>query len=218
MWTHTTRGGCLALFCVSHQLGSDLWECPWLVYIFSNTGVAVSGSVCRSFPAHTPHSLVFASSSQKIWRFKVSDKLLYSSLKHIPLTYFEWLNLWIVPRTEVGKYAIYCQRSLERTQQKGDRQARSSRMEILSILLRNPYHHSLPFSVPVHFLNNTYQVHTFPKHFMIKEQFIKKLTLFTHPDVLLNLHVAHFNMNDKRQNTHKSIIKVVLAFYVCVIS
>ncbi|KAI2657602.1 Pleckstrin homology domain-containing family H member 2 [Labeo rohita] len=28
-------------------------------------------------------------------------------------------------RTEVGKYAIYCQRSLERTQQKGDRQARS---------------------------------------------------------------------------------------------
>lgn len=62
------------------------------------------------------------------------------------------------PRTEVGKYAIYCQRSLERTHQKGERQARPSRMEILSILLRNPYHHSLPFSVPVHFLNNTYQV------------------------------------------------------------
>ncbi|XP_066534880.1 pleckstrin homology domain-containing family H member 2 [Hoplias malabaricus] len=61
-------------------------------------------------------------------------------------------------RTEVGKYAIYCQRSVERTQQKGDRQARPSRMEILSILLRNPYHHSLPFSLPVHFLNNTYQV------------------------------------------------------------
>lgn len=61
-------------------------------------------------------------------------------------------------RTEVGKYAVYCQRSLERTQQKGERQARPSRMEILSILLRNPYHHSLPFSVPVHFLNNTYQV------------------------------------------------------------
>ncbi|XP_061693306.1 pleckstrin homology domain-containing family H member 2 isoform X2 [Syngnathoides biaculeatus] len=64
-------------------------------------------------------------------------------------------------RTEVGKYAIYCQRSLERTQQKGERQARPSRMEILSILLRNPYHHSLPFSVPVHFLNNTYQVISF---------------------------------------------------------
>ena len=63
-------------------------------------------------------------------------------------------------RTEAGKYAIYCQRSVERTQQKGERQARASRMEILSILLRNPYHHSLPFSVPVHFLNNTYQVET----------------------------------------------------------
>ncbi|CAJ1066904.1 pleckstrin homology domain-containing family H member 2 [Xyrichtys novacula] len=64
-------------------------------------------------------------------------------------------------RTEVGKYAIYCLRSMERTQQKGERQARPSRMEILSILLRNPYHHSLPFSMPVHFLNNTYQVVSF---------------------------------------------------------
>uniref|UniRef100_A0A3Q1G8E2 Pleckstrin homology domain containing, family H (with MyTH4 domain) member 2 n=1 Tax=Acanthochromis polyacanthus TaxID=80966 RepID=A0A3Q1G8E2_9TELE len=64
-------------------------------------------------------------------------------------------------RTEVGKYAIYCQRSMERTQQKGERQSRPSRMEILSILLRNPYHHSLPFSVPVHFLNSTYQVVSF---------------------------------------------------------
>ncbi|XP_055986504.1 pleckstrin homology domain-containing family H member 2 [Sorex fumeus] len=62
------------------------------------------------------------------------------------------------PRTEFGKYAIYCQRCVERTQQNGDREARPSRMEILSVLLRNPYHHSLPFSVPVHFPNGTYQV------------------------------------------------------------
>uniref|UniRef100_A0A672T9D8 Pleckstrin homology, MyTH4 and FERM domain containing H2 n=1 Tax=Sinocyclocheilus grahami TaxID=75366 RepID=A0A672T9D8_SINGR len=72
-------------------------------------------------------------------------------------------------RTEVGKYAIYCQRSLERTQQKGARQARSSRMEILSILLRNPYHHSLPFSVPVHFRNNTYQVVSFDASTTVEE-------------------------------------------------
>nr|XP_055026906.1 pleckstrin homology domain-containing family H member 2 [Misgurnus anguillicaudatus]XP_055026907.1 pleckstrin homology domain-containing family H member 2 [Misgurnus anguillicaudatus]XP_055026908.1 pleckstrin homology domain-containing family H member 2 [Misgurnus anguillicaudatus] len=72
-------------------------------------------------------------------------------------------------RTEMGKYAIYCQRSLERTQQKGERQARSSRMEILSILLRNPYHHSLPFSVPVHFLNNTYQVVGFDASTTVEE-------------------------------------------------
>ncbi|XP_077096211.1 pleckstrin homology domain-containing family H member 1 isoform X2 [Siphateles boraxobius] len=62
------------------------------------------------------------------------------------------------PRTEVGKYAVYCQRSLERTLQNGEREAKPSRMEILSILLRNPYHHSLPFSIPVHFMNNTYEV------------------------------------------------------------
>ncbi|OXB65485.1 hypothetical protein ASZ78_014836 [Callipepla squamata] len=62
------------------------------------------------------------------------------------------------PRTEFGKYAIYCQRCVERTQQNGDREARPSRMEILSTLLRNPYHHSLPFSIPVHFMNGIYQV------------------------------------------------------------
>lgn len=61
-------------------------------------------------------------------------------------------------RSEVGKYAVYCQRSVERTLQNGEREARPSRMEIVSILLRNPYHHSLPFSIPVHFMNNTYQV------------------------------------------------------------
>ncbi|KAG7250976.1 hypothetical protein CRUP_020163, partial [Coryphaenoides rupestris] len=72
-------------------------------------------------------------------------------------------------RTEVGKYAIYCQRSLERTQQKGERQARPSRMEILSILLRNPYHHSLPFSVPVHFLNSAYQVVSFDASTTVEE-------------------------------------------------
>ena len=31
-------------------------------------------------------------------------------------------------------------------------------MEVLSILLKNPYHHSLPHAIPVHFLNGTYQV------------------------------------------------------------
>ncbi|XP_003962303.1 pleckstrin homology domain-containing family H member 1 [Takifugu rubripes] len=62
------------------------------------------------------------------------------------------------PRSEVGKYAVYCQRSVERTLTNGEREARPSRMEIVSILLRNPYHHSLPFSIPVHFMNSTYQV------------------------------------------------------------
>uniref|UniRef100_H9GAG7 Pleckstrin homology, MyTH4 and FERM domain containing H1 n=1 Tax=Anolis carolinensis TaxID=28377 RepID=H9GAG7_ANOCA len=62
------------------------------------------------------------------------------------------------PKSEIGKYAIYCQRSMEHTLKAGEREARPSRMEIVSILLRNPYHHSLPFSIPVHFMNGTYQV------------------------------------------------------------
>lgn len=61
-------------------------------------------------------------------------------------------------RTEAGKYAIFCQRTLERTLLNGGRESKPSRMEVLSILLKNPYHHSLPHSIPVHFLNGTYQV------------------------------------------------------------
>ncbi|XP_030051654.1 pleckstrin homology domain-containing family H member 2 [Microcaecilia unicolor] len=72
-------------------------------------------------------------------------------------------------RTETGKYAVYCQRCVERTQQNGHREARPSRMEILSILLRNPYHHSLPFSIPVHFLNGTYQVVGFDASTTVEE-------------------------------------------------
>lgn len=61
-------------------------------------------------------------------------------------------------KTEMGKYASYCQRALERTLQMGARESKPSRMEVLSILLKNPYHHSLPHAIPVHFLNGTYQV------------------------------------------------------------
>lgn len=69
-----------------------------------------------------------------------------------------WFISTSLPRSEIGKYAIYCQRSVDRTVQTGEREAKPSRMEIVSILLRNPYHHSLPFSIPVHFMNGTYQV------------------------------------------------------------
>jgi len=37
-------------------------------------------------------------------------------------------------------------------------------MEVLSILLKNPHHHSLPHALPVHFLNDTY-------HVIIKDSF-----------------------------------------------
>lgn len=61
-------------------------------------------------------------------------------------------------RTECGKYAAYCERALERTIQNGSREAKPSRMEVLSILLKNPYHHSLPHAIPIHMLNGSYQV------------------------------------------------------------
>ncbi|EGW03192.1 Pleckstrin-likey domain-containing family H member 2 [Cricetulus griseus] len=42
-------------------------------------------------------------------------------------------------------------------------------MEILSTLLRNPYHHSLPFSIPVHFMNGIYQVVGFDASTTVEE-------------------------------------------------
>ncbi|XP_067011816.2 uncharacterized protein CG43867 [Anabrus simplex] len=72
-------------------------------------------------------------------------------------------------KTECGKYAAYCQRALERTLQNGGREAKPSRMEVLSILLKNPYHHSLPHAIPVHMLNGTYQVVGFDGSTTIEE-------------------------------------------------
>ncbi|EDL02635.1 mCG5814, isoform CRA_b, partial [Mus musculus] len=83
----------------------------------------------------------------------------YSLMQHHFLWYVkQQLQRHADPRSETGQYAIYCQRAVERTLQTGEREARPSRMEVVSILLRNPFHHSLPFSIPVHFANGTYQV------------------------------------------------------------
>uniref|UniRef100_A0A8D0KXN1 Pleckstrin homology, MyTH4 and FERM domain containing H1 n=1 Tax=Strix occidentalis caurina TaxID=311401 RepID=A0A8D0KXN1_STROC len=97
----------------------------------------------------------------------------------LPQHHFLWyikqhLQRHADPRSEIGKYAIYCQRSVDRTVQTGEREAKPSRMEIVSILLRNPYHHSLPFSIPVHFMNGTYQVVGFDGSSTVDE-FIQRL-------------------------------------------
>ncbi|CAG4961691.1 unnamed protein product [Colias eurytheme] len=72
-------------------------------------------------------------------------------------------------KTECGKYAAYCARALERTIRNGGRTDKPSRMEVLSILLKNPYHHSLPHAIPVHMLNNTYQVISFDGSTTVEE-------------------------------------------------
>ena len=64
-------------------------------------------------------------------------------------------------RTETGKYSSYCGRALERAVVNGGRTAKPSRTEVLSILLKNPHHHSLPHAVPVHCANDDYQVSCF---------------------------------------------------------
>nr|XP_039253931.1 pleckstrin homology domain-containing family H member 1-like [Styela clava] len=61
-------------------------------------------------------------------------------------------------KDEIGQYAIYCHRALGRALTCGRRTSPPSRTETISILLQNPYQHSLPFSIPVHFCNGKYEV------------------------------------------------------------
>uniref|UniRef100_A0A3P8SQ59 Pleckstrin homology domain containing, family H (with MyTH4 domain) member 1 n=1 Tax=Amphiprion percula TaxID=161767 RepID=A0A3P8SQ59_AMPPE len=102
----------------------------------------------------TPHNY----SLTQCWQLLSLCVALFLPQQHFLWYLRQYLQHNADPRSEVGKYAVYCQRSLERALQNGEREAKPSRMEIVSILLRNPYHHSLPFSIPVHFMNNTYQV------------------------------------------------------------
>ncbi|TRY91773.1 hypothetical protein DNTS_023736 [Danionella cerebrum] len=102
----------------------------------------------------TPHSYALT----QCWQLLSLCVALFLPQHHFLWYLRQYLQRNADPRTEVGKYAVYCQRSVQRTLQNGEREAKPSRMEILSILLRNPYHHSLPFSIPVHFMNNTYEV------------------------------------------------------------
>ncbi|XP_051502731.1 pleckstrin homology domain-containing family H member 1 [Myxocyprinus asiaticus] len=102
----------------------------------------------------TPHNYALT----QCWQLLSLCVALFLPQHHFLWYLRQYLQRNADPRNEVGKYAVYCQRSVERTLQNGEREAKPSRMEVLSILLRNPYHHSLPFSIPVHFMNNTYEV------------------------------------------------------------
>uniref|UniRef100_A0A674ERF7 Pleckstrin homology domain containing, family H (with MyTH4 domain) member 1 n=1 Tax=Salmo trutta TaxID=8032 RepID=A0A674ERF7_SALTR len=119
----------------------------------------------------TPHNY----SLTQCWQLLSVCVALFLPQQHFLWYLRQYLQRHADPRSEVGKYAVYCQRSVERTLQNGEREAKPSRMEILSILLRNPYHHSLPFSIPVHFMNNTYQVVGFDGSTTVDE-FLSTLT------------------------------------------
>ncbi|KAJ8045683.1 Pleckstrin-likey domain-containing family H member 2 [Holothuria leucospilota] len=78
------------------------------------------------------------------------------------------------PKTEVGRYAIYCQRMIQRVKENGIRETHPSNLEILSIIQRHPYQHILPLSIPVHLKNDSYQVVSFDGSSTVGE-FLKTL-------------------------------------------
>lgn len=68
------------------------------------------------------------------------------------------LHKFANPNSEFGKYALYTLRATERTLQNGSRDSVPSRMEIMSILSRNPFDHSSPHSLPINFSDGSYLV------------------------------------------------------------
>lgn len=70
----------------------------------------------------------------------------------------DYLRKFARQDTNVGKYALYTLQSIDRTLANGPRDNIPSRTEIMSILLRNPYNHSSPHSLPVNFSDGTYLV------------------------------------------------------------
>ncbi|XP_020901839.1 pleckstrin homology domain-containing family H member 1 isoform X2 [Exaiptasia diaphana] len=64
-------------------------------------------------------------------------------------------------KTRQGKYAAYCARSLDRTLANGKREARPSRMEVISVLLQNPYDHIHHMNLAVHFVDGRSHVFGF---------------------------------------------------------
>ena len=60
--------------------------------------------------------------------------------------------------TNMGKYALFTLRAIDRTMANGARDNVPSRTEIMGILLRNPYNYSTPHSLPVTFSDGSYLV------------------------------------------------------------
>lgn len=68
------------------------------------------------------------------------------------------LRKFASPDTDIGKYALYNLKAIDRSIVNGTRDNVPSRTEIMSILLRNPYNHSTPHSIPVSFSDSSYLV------------------------------------------------------------
>ncbi|XP_054160469.1 pleckstrin homology domain-containing family H member 2-like [Oppia nitens] len=114
-----------------------------------------AGPLCGNIPdKNNPLNVIFIQTFQllsiAISLFTPQSRALWFLKQHLRRT--------SDTATDVGKYAIYCRRALDRTLKNGPREFGPSRMEVLSILLRNPYHHSLPHSIPVNFVNRSYHV------------------------------------------------------------
>ncbi|KAK7940437.1 hypothetical protein WMY93_003763 [Mugilogobius chulae] len=130
---------------------------------FPQNCVLITNTCCQTNHTATLHTQRLFSPPPNTFSVDMLAAVVSVRALFLPQHHFLWylrqhLQRHADPRSEVGKYVVYCQRSVERTLQNGERAAKPSRMEIVSILLRNPYHHSLPFSIPVHFMNATYQV------------------------------------------------------------
>lgn len=131
-------------------------------FVSPSEEITLPSSSFAQMPNNTCNTLSTSSSSSVI--LVQGLQLLALSL---PLFLPKSQVIWILkqhlkrianPSNESGQLALYCQCVIERASKCGNRLYRPSRMEVLGILLRNPYQHSHSHSIPVHLTNGTYVV------------------------------------------------------------
>lgn len=123
------------------------------------------------------HCILVPDSNEALQVLKV---LALTVSLHLPRGRIRWwlrqhLERYANANSSLGKYAMYILSSLDRTLVNGPRDNIPSRTEIVSILLRNPYDHSSPHSLPVSFVDGSYLLVEADGSTSV-EEFFKKMT------------------------------------------
>lgn len=155
---------------IANSLSTSSSECQFLTDIHmldspsNNDILETDSSLLQStdFKDRT-ESLVHKTPPSKSELLQVMQILAVAVSLNLPRGRMRWwlmdhLRKFANPHTDIGKYALYTLRAIDRTLEKGLRDSTPSRMEIMSILLRNPHDHSKPHSLPVSFSDGSYLV------------------------------------------------------------
>ncbi|XP_028409734.1 pleckstrin homology domain-containing family H member 2-like [Dendronephthya gigantea] len=92
---------------------------------------------------------------EQCWQLLILCCTLFIPRGHVLWFLKAHLEKYSTKETIIGKYARYCKQCLQRTLENGEREAGPSRMEVIAVLLDDPFEKKHPLKIPVHFVNRT---------------------------------------------------------------